>query len=211
MQPGWYAHIQEPKAVAYFDGTSWGPLTDRFSLPLDIQVTIAQLHPKHPGPRAPFETITVTGSRKSKPGSGWFWGIGAGAFLVFWGIMIGFGDAGANCGAPFRRSGVAELMDAMAQDSGLGRTTYAAGCRESIASATVWVWVLILIGVLLMLGSSIIMAVLRSGQASRAATPVARPMPTVASQIEELARLRDKGLVTPEEFEWKKQDLLRRS
>lgn len=123
--------------------------------------------------------------------------------------MNGFADAGANCGAPFRKSSVADFMDAIAQDSGLGQTTYAADCRESIASATVWVWVLILIGVLLILGSAII--VLRSAQASRAATPAARPMPTAASQIEELARLRDKGLVTPEEFEWKKQDLLRRS
>jgi hypothetical protein len=29
-------------------------------------------------------------------------------------------------------------------------------------------------------------------------------LPTAASQIEELARLRDSGLVAPEEFEWKK-------
>jgi hypothetical protein len=30
-------------------------------------------------------------------------------------------------------------------------------------------------------------------------------------QIEELARLLDKGLVSPEEFEWKRQELLRRA
>ncbi|KIS27834.1 hypothetical protein TV39_08870 [Arthrobacter sp. SPG23] len=142
---------------------------------------------------------------------GWLFGIGAGVLLIFLGITNGFTNAGDNCGAPFKENSVAEYMDAIAQDSGFGRTTYAADCKESIASATVWVWALILIGVLLILASAIIMAILRSTQASRAATPAAHPMPTAASQIEELARLRDKGIVTPEEFEWKKQDLLRRS
>lgn len=105
------------------------------------------------------------------------------------------------------KSSVAELMDAMARDGGLGYTRYAAECRSSIAAATVWVWVLILIGVLVLLASAIIMAVLRSVQANRQLAPA----PTTASQIEELARLRDKGLVTPEEFERKRQELLRRS
>jgi hypothetical protein len=98
-------------------------------------------------------------------------------------------------------------MDAIAQDSGLGITNYAVECRASIAEATTWTWVLIIIGVLVVLGSAIIMAIIRSGQASRAA---AAP-PTTASQIEDLARLRDKGLVSPEEFELKRQELLRRS
>jgi hypothetical protein len=144
--------------------------------------------------------------RKRTPGSGWWWGIGGGAFLLICGIALGYAPAGRLCGAPFEKSGVAELADAMALEGGLGRMGYAAECRADIAAATVWVWVLILIGVLVVLGSAIIMAVLRSGQANRPTAPAA----TAAAQIEDLARLRDKGLVSPEEFEWKKQELLRR-
>lgn len=207
MQPGWYSHIQEPKAVANFDGTSWGPLTDRFSLPLDVQLTITRLDPRHPGPRAPFETLVVIGPRTPKPGAGWFWGVGAGAALICMGLLTGFADAGSDCGAPFKKSSVAEYMDAIASDSGLGATSYAANCRSSISEATTWTWVFLIIGVMVLLASFIIQAVIRSGQASRATATV----PTVAAQIEDLARLRDKGLVTPEEFEWKRQELLRRS
>lgn len=208
LQPGWYAHVQNPGAVAYFDGSSWGTVRDGYALSPDIQKTITPLQPGHPGPPAPFEAMVVKGRRTPKPGSGWYWGVGAGGLLVLFGLFKGFSYAGTNCGAPFRKSSVAELMDAMAQDSGLGITNYAAECRASVADATTWTWVLILLGVLVLLGSIIIMAVIRAGQANRAATAAA---PTTAAQIEDLARLRDKGLVTPEEFEWKRQELLRRS
>jgi hypothetical protein len=102
---------------------------------------------------------------------------------------------------------MAELQNAVAQDVGLGYTGYAASCRASIADATTWTWALIIIGVLVILASFIIQAVIRSGSASRAAASA----PTTAAQIEDLARLRDKGLVTAEEFEWKRQEILRRS
>ncbi|MBT2594067.1 SHOCT domain-containing protein [Arthrobacter sp. ISL-72] len=210
MQPGWYAHIQNPGAVAYFDGTAWGTAKDGFALGYEIQQTITPLQPGHPGPPAPFETLTVTGPRKRKPGSAWFWGIGGGAALICLGLLNGFMPAGSNCGAPFKKSSVAEYMDALSLDNGLGYTGYAAECRASIADATALTWVLVVIGVIVLLASFLIQAVIRSGQSNR---PPAAPAeaPTVASQIEDLARLRDKGLVTPEEFEWKRQDLLRRS
>lgn len=210
MQQGWYADSQEPTTVACFDGTVWGPETDRLSLTRDIQATISPLHPGHSGPRAPFETTATAVPHKPMPaGLGWLLGIGAGALLIFLGITNGFANAGANCGAPFKGNSIAEYMDALAQDSGIRGTTYAADCKESITSATVWVWALILIGVLVVLASAIIMAVLRSAQAPRAATPAPQAVRTPASQIEDLARLRDKGLVTPEEYERKKQELLR--
>ncbi len=214
MQPGWYSHFQNPGAVAYFDGEAWGTVRDGFALSRDVQKIITPLNPVHPGPRAPFESLAVPTAPKRKPmsgprapqsGSGWWWGIGGGALLVVWGIMSGFSPAGANCGAPFKKSSVAEYMDALSQDNGLGSMGYAAECRADIASATVWVWVLILLGVLIVLASAIIMAVLRSGHTPRQVGPIQTP----ASQIEDLARLRDKGLVTPEEFERKKQELLR--
>lgn len=211
MKPGWYGDAKEPTRVAYFDGTTWEPSTDRVSLPLSIQDTISEPPSGHPGFTARPEVPAAPAPRKSKAALGWLLGVVAGAILVIWGIAHGYTPAGRNCGAPFKESSVAEFMDAIAQDSGLGRTTYAADCRDNIESATVWIWVLILTGVLLILASAIIIAILRSAHSALVATSSAQPMLTITSQIEELARLRDKGLVTPEEFEWKKQDLLRRS
>lgn len=235
MQPGWYSHFQNPGAVAYFDGNTWGSLRDGFALSPEVQKIIRPLQPGHPGPPAPFETTTVSAPQKRKtkstrlargepqtvstsreppiasaprqpkPGTGWWWGIGGGAALILCGIISGFTPSGANCGSPFKKSSVAEYMDALSLDNGLGFTSYAAECRSDIAAATVWVWVLILIGVLVALASAIIMAVLRSGQTSRHTAA-----PTTAAQLEDLARLRDKGLVSPEEFELKKQEFLRR-
>lgn len=100
-------------------------------------------------------------------------------------------------------------MDALAREYGLGVTSYEAACQSSIAEATARTWVLIIIGLMVLFASFIIQAIVRSGQANRAA--VTASTATVAVQIEDLARLRDKGLVTPEEFEWKRQELLRRS
>lgn len=210
MQPGWYSHVQNPGAVAYFDGTEWGTVRDGYALAPEIQKTITPLQPGHRGPQAPFETLTVNGPRVRKPGSWWSWGIGAGAFVVVLGVLRGMTTAGDDvCGAPFRpRIHLAELQDALSRDVGLGFTNYAEECRANIAGATLLTWVLIGIGVAVLLTSCLIQAVIRSGQASRAATAAA---PTTAAQIEDLARLRDKGLVTPDEFEWKRQELLRRS
>lgn len=227
MQPGWYSHFQNPGAVAYFDGNTWGSLRDGFALAYDVQKIIRPLQPGHSGPPAPFETQavstpqkrkskseplvpmdtqTLSTRREPKPGSGWWWGISGGAVLILCGIIGGFTSSGANCGAPFRKSSVAEYMDALSQDNGLGFTSYAAECRSDIAAATVWVWVLILIGVLVALASAIIMVVLRSGHVGRQVAVA----PTAAAKIEDLARLRDKGLVSPEEFELKRQEILRR-
>lgn len=207
MQPGWYAHVQNPAAVAYFDGTAWGSVRDGFALSPDVQKTITPLQPGHPGPAAPFETMAVAASPVRKPGSGWFWGIGAGAALIVAGLLRGLSAAGANCGAPFKPDSVAAYMDAIAPEYGLGVTNYAAQCRDSIAGATALTWTLIVLGIIVLLASFLIQAVIRSGQINRAPVVV----PTAASQIEELARLRDKGLVSPEEFEWKRQELLRRA
>jgi hypothetical protein len=53
---------------------------------------------------------------------------------------------------------------------------------------------------------TIIRAIVRSGRVSQTGTTA----PTVAVQIEELARLHNLGLVSREEFEWKRAELLRR-
>lgn len=209
MQPGWYAHVQNPGAVAYFDGRAWGTVRNGYALGPEIQATITPLRPGHPGPAAPFEMLVIKGARTRAPGAGWFWGVGASAAVIVMGLLTGFSDAGSYCGAPFRNRGAAELMDALAREYGLGVTSYEAACRSSIAEATARTWVLIIIGLMVLFASFIIQAIVRSGQANRAA--VTASTATVSVQIEDLARLRDKGLVTPEEFEWKRQELLRRS
>lgn len=209
MQPGWYCHVQNPNLAAYFNGTSWSPTVHASALTPENQRSVTPLQPGHPGPRAPFERQLERGSQAPKSGAGWWWGISAGAVLVICGLLRGSASAGPNCGSPFNKSSLAEYMDALAPEYGLGRTTYAAECRSSLAEATGWVWAFVLLGVLIILASAIIMAVLRSAQGNRAtAVPT---LPTAASQIEHLARLRDHGLVTPEEFEWKKRDILRSS
>ncbi len=209
MQPGWYCHIQNANLAAHFNGTSWSPTVHTSALTPDNQRNVTPLQPGHKGPAAPFEKTLASGGQARKAGTAWWWGIASGALLILCGFMTGFADAGSNCGSPFNKSSVAEYMDALAPEYGLGRTTYAAECRSNLAEATGWVWTFILLGVIVALASAIIMAVLRSGQSSRASAITAPP--TAASQIEHLARLRDQGLVTPEEFEWKKQDILRSS
>lgn len=207
MQPGWYSHVQDPRAVAYFDGFAWGPVTDGFSLSPEIHRVITPLLPGHSGPPAPFEMLAIKGTPTPKPGAGWFWGVGAGAALIVMGLLTGFSPAGSDCGSPFNRDNrVAKLKDALSSDYGLGITSYAAECKESIDAASTWTWVLIIVGVLVLLGSVIIRAILRSTQPNRETNV----RPTIASQIEDLARLRDQGLITPEEFEWKRMDILRR-
>lgn len=127
MQPGWYAHFQEPGAVAYFDGTSWGTARDGFSLSYEIQESITTLPPGHPGPSAPFEALAIPRSRVRRPGSSWFWGVGAGALFILGGIIRGFSDV-AGCGSPHQRNYTAEMLDHLNAADGIA-TAYAAQCR----------------------------------------------------------------------------------
>ncbi|MET1155084.1 hypothetical protein, partial [Arthrobacter sp.] len=60
MQAGWYAHVQNPAAVAYFDGSAWSSVRDGYALSPDVQKTITPLQPGHPGPAAPFEKLAVS-------------------------------------------------------------------------------------------------------------------------------------------------------
>lgn len=98
-------------------------------------------------------------------------------------------------------------MDAFAPEYGYS-TDYASECREDMVGATATTWVLIGLGVLVSLVSALIMATIRSGR-SKVSTALPA-VETLATRIEDLARLRDKGLISPEEYEWKRQELLSR-
>lgn len=95
---------------------------------------------------------------------------------------------------------MADYMDAYAPVYGY-QTDYAGDCVADLASATTTTWILIGLGILVALVSALIMATIRSGTSRSAA--VAPEVQTMASKIENLARLRDKGLVTDEEYERK--------
>jgi hypothetical protein len=101
MRPGWYSHINNPRAVAYFDGAGWGPVTDGFALSPEIQRTVSPLLPGHPGAAAPFEMPASGGRRGIR--AGWWWGIGgaAAAILLLAGLLLGnvFSQTGANADA----------------------------------------------------------------------------------------------------------------
>lgn len=89
MRPGWYSHVNDFRAVAYFDGSRWGPVTDGLTLPPEIQQTIAPLPPGHPGASAPFEMRPPTTPRRSgRPGLWWAIGATAAAMICI-GVLLG--------------------------------------------------------------------------------------------------------------------------
>lgn len=209
MNPGWYSKTQNQESAAYFDGESWGPPTEVTSLDPDIRGSISVLPSTPPPPPVVAGVSETEGEppREGKGGTGWWWGVAAGTVLIVVGIVFGFQPAGSYCGAPFKASNMAEYMDAYAPSYGYS-SDYSSECREDMVGATTTTWVLIGLGVLVTLASALIMATIRSGRARTAAGP-STSVQTMASRIEDLARLRDKGLVSPEEYEWKRQELLR--
>lgn len=205
MKPGWYSQAHRLQAAAYFDGEAWGKETEVHTLDPEIRRTIMVLADSPPPPLA---AASFAGHPKpaKKAGNGWWWGISAGAVLIIIGIIYGFQPAGSYCSAPFKDSDMAEYMDAFAPEYGY-RSDFAGGCVADLASAVTTTWILIGLGILIALVSALIMATVRSGSSrAAAAAPAAQ---SLASKIEDLARLRDQGLVSAEEYEWKRRELLR--
>lgn len=224
MNPGWYAHILNHGIVAHFDGTEWGEVADRASLAPEHSDSVTPLPAGHPGPVAPFEQFVfpvdarpdttpsdVTHSSPSAPKParrphstllGWILGLGSTITLI--GFIIGFTKVSDICGSPFNPDNtVAELTDAMMYEGGLGVGSNEADCIQDIASAAAFTWALLGLGVLTLLTWLIVRAI-------TSATPRGPVQPTVGSQIQDLAGLRAQGIITNEEFEAKKTDLLSR-
>ena len=209
MKPGWYSQADNPQTAAYFDGEKWGESAEVGSLDEAARSSLLTLPaiPAEPPANAGASADAPSSAEPAKArkaGGGWWWGISAGAVLIIIGIFYGFQPAGSYCSAPFKNSNMAEYMDAYAPEYGY-HTDYAGDCVADLSSATTTTWILIGLGILVALVSALIMATLRSGS-SRTAAPAVQ---SFASKIEDLARLRDQGLVTPEEYEWKRQELLR--
>lgn len=140
--------------------------------------------------------------QRVKKHRGWVWLVVIGIIASIIGIVTGFQKTGSLCGSVFNpKSLAAELYDAMGGYGG------AAECRRNIASAAVPTWVLIVLGIVLVLTGIIVRSIGNSGPTATAAMQTG---PSIATQIEDLSRLKEQGLVSAEEFDDKRAELLRR-
>lgn len=145
--------------------------------------------------------MTGTAAREEPQKSkAWVWLAVIGPVLTIIGIIIGSQKAGSLCGSVFRPDSLAaELYDTMGGYGG------ASDCRRSIASAAVPTWILIVLGIVLVLTAIVVKTI---GNNRGVAVPTATP--GAAAQIEDLTRLKDKGLITQAEYEAKRAEMLRR-
>jgi hypothetical protein len=133
---------------------------------------------------------------------GWIWLIVAGLAVTAIGLIVGSQKAGGLCGSVFnQKSLAAELYDTLQ-----GAYGGVAECKANIAAAAVPTWILIVLGIILVLTGIIVRAIANS----RLAVAPFVQAPTVASQIEDLSRLHAQGLITDEEFDTKRVELLGR-
>lgn len=163
-------------------------------------------------PDAP-DPLPVPGQRSAAPQAarpqsrdikrrGWVWLVVIGSVTAIIGIFVGFQKAGGLCGSVFKPDSLAaELYDSMGGYGG------AAECRRNIASAAVPTWVLIVMGIVLVLTGIIVRTI---GNSQPPVTAVVPAGPSIATQIEDLARLREQGLISAEEFDAKRTGLLAR-
>lgn len=136
------------------------------------------------------------------PVRGWMWLVIVGPVVTIIGIIIGSISAGSMCGSVFApESRVAEYYDAMGGYGGAARA-----CEKSIAAAAVPTWILIVLGIALIMVGIIVRAI---GKNRAAAPKVVSGEPTVASRLQDLARLKDQGLITVSEYDLKRTELMR--
>lgn len=128
-----------------------------------------------------------------------------GGVLALAGIVKGFLRVGDLCGSPFRPDSLAaEIYDTLEGSFGGA----AAECESKISGSLVWVIALIGLGVILFAVGMIMRTIAKNRPAGTGTPGTAQQ--GIGSQIEELSRLRDQGLITPEEYELKKSELLSR-
>ncbi|MET4062155.1 putative membrane protein [Arthrobacter sp. UYP6] len=132
---------------------------------------------------------------------GWIWLVVIGVITSIIGIIVGSTKTGSLCGSVFNpKSLSAEIYDTLSGSYGGAE----ANCRESISAAAVPTWILIVLGIMLVVAGIIV----RSIGNNRPTVVAAPAAPSVASQIEDLSRLKEQGLVSDEEFEAKRAELL---
>lgn len=121
---------------------------------------------------------------------GWIWLVIIGMVVSIIGIIVGSQKAGSLCGSVFSpQSHAAELFDTLYGSPGGGEVE----CRQSIAGAAVPTWILIVLGIVVALTGIVV----RSIGNSRPVPVAVAPAPSVATQVEELARLHQQGSSAP--------------
>ncbi|QYF88500.1 SHOCT domain-containing protein [Arthrobacter sp. PAMC25284] len=134
---------------------------------------------------------------------GWIWLVVLGAIASLIGIIMGFQKAGGLCGSVFRPDSMAaELADTLRGSFG----GYGASCDKSIASMAVPTWILIVVGIALILTGIIVRAI----GSSRPAVMAAPAVSAVESEMDILSRIHAKGLLSDEEYEAKRAELVNR-
>lgn len=137
------------------------------------------------------------------PVRGWLWLVIVGPVVTIVGIIIGSMSTGSMCGSVFSpKNHVAELYDSMRGSLGGA----ASSCEKSVAAAAVPTWILIVLGIALVLVGIIIRAI---GKNRAAAPRMVSGEPSVASRLEDLARLKDQGLISVSEYDLKRTELMR--
>ena len=129
---------------------------------------------------------------------GWVWLIAVGFAVSIVGIIVGLQKAGPRCGSPLvPQSREAEILDALRPGS------RAAGeCYRNIDAAAIPTWTLIALGLVMVL-IAVVIRVVTINRFSASA-------PSVAAQLDDLARRHKEGLISTEEFNAKRADLLNR-
>lgn len=137
------------------------------------------------------------GAKKSK---GRIWLIVVGSILSILGIIIGSIRVGA-CGTGL----LPNYSAAHELDSLVGGNGAMSLCNRNMPFYAGLTWSLLLLGIALIVTA----LVLRSASKKRTATAVGpAPSPSVVSKMEDLSRLKEQGLITPEQFDAKRQELL---
>ena len=129
---------------------------------------------------------------------GWVWLIAVGFAASIVGIVVCLQKAGPLCGSPLiPQSREAEILDALRPGS------RAAGeCYRNIDAAAIPTWTLIALGLVMVL-IAVVIRVVTINRFSASA-------PSVAAQLDDLARRHKEGLISTEEFNAKRADLLNR-
>jgi uncharacterized membrane protein len=141
-----------------------------------------------------------TVQRDPRTRRGWIWLIAAGFSVSITGIIVGLQKAGPLCGSALMpQSRAAEIFDALRTGS-----RAASECYRRADSAAVPTWTLIVLGFALVLTGVIIRVVSINRYAAGAASP------SVAAQIEELVRLQRQGLISDDELNTRRAELLKR-
>lgn len=145
------------------------------------------------------------------------WGLGiVGGFFALLGLIAGFQSAGSGCGSGFfPDTRIAKVADAYSRYPGSG----VAACNENIASAQSMATLCLVIAALALLVVAMVAGVRRQNRvtaglhtrmpANQGDAPTrTHPGQAARGRLEELSGLHQQGLISDDEFQAKRTDIL---